>query len=289
MRGRGVDRDYLLDIDSKFEFVLISGKHLHSMMVVQDICCNLACVILFLLPAPYLMCDILSTTNVSGHHCDNSDRFASPSISAPECTLSCMTKPKCIATNYNSSDGTCQLLPATCVQASDDPVMTYTIYASVYREQCLEWVDHYPLMPVDARSVMTKVGGDEGKRVFARMRYEGEYYPSHYTPKHGHCFATNGLVTVRSDNGHPCQLLRMKEGCTMAFVSYTAGDALPVGAIAVPNIARSEILYNAAVDMSTDGNDGPVVAGFYTEGAAHATCLDNGIKYSTKMRLIIII
>ena len=258
-------------------------------MVIQDIFCNLACVILFLLPAPYLMCDILSTTKVSGHHCQNSDRFESPSISAPECTLACMTKPKCIATNYNSSDGTCQLLPATCVQASNDPVMTYTIYARLNREQCLEWMDHQENMPVDARWVMTKVGGDEGKRVFARMRYEGEYYPSHFTRQHRHCFSSNGQVLIRSYQGNRCQLLRMKEGCTMAFVSYTAGDALPVGAVAVPNFARPGILYIAAVDMSTDGNDGPTVAGFYTEGAAHATYVDKGIKYSAKMKLIIII
>ena len=258
-------------------------------MVVQNRKGCLVFVILFLSPTPYLTCDILPTVRIFGHYCPNFDKLESWNLPPPECTLLCMQRIGCIAANYNSSDGTCQLLPATCPQASDDPAMTYTIYTRIDLEQCLEWIDHSRGIPVDARWVMTKIGGDEEKRRFARMIYDGDYYPSHYTPRYDECFCTDGTQPIRSGHGHPCQLLRIKEGCTMAFIWYRAGDALPVGATAVTNLAQLEIRYIAAIESSTGEFDGQGLSGMYTKEAGCAIYYDHGIKYSTNMKLMIII
>ena len=154
---------------SIFWIVLIEGKHFHSVMVVQHRKGFLVYAILFLSPTTYLTCDILPTVSISGHHWRNFDQLESWILPPPECTL-CMQRIRCIVAKYNFSDGTCQLLPATCPLANDDPAMTYAIYPRVDPEQCLEWIDHYREIPVDARWLLTKIGGGKEKRMFAIMK-----------------------------------------------------------------------------------------------------------------------
>ena len=164
--------------------------------------------------------------------------------------------------------------------------MTYTLYSGVNREQCLEWIDRYKGIPVDERWVMTKVGGDDQERVLARMFYGGEHYAAHF--KHNNditCF-TNGSHFIK---WKPCQLLRVREGCTTAFVSYKAGDVLPYGAVAVSNLAQHEIRYIVAVEMPTNDYRGWVNSGLYTEGADRAKNTGEVITYSTDMKLVIVI
>ena len=175
-----------------FCYILVSGKHLKSVMAVPRISSYLIWTILWSLPSHSLTCDTIIGRPSSGHHCQDSRWSESLSAPEPECTLVCMQKSGCIATNYNPSDGTCQLLPAACPQASDDAAMTYIVHGKVDRGQCLEWIDYSLGMPVDERCVLTRVGGDEERRVWARIKSAGEYYPSQLTPPYNECHGTNG-------------------------------------------------------------------------------------------------
>ena len=270
-------------------FLAISGKHLNSVMAVPSMNGCLVLAVLSLSQSLSLGCDREGRRRTSGLYCHDVNGSVSLIVPAHECTLLCIQRSKCIATNYNSSDGTCQLLPATCLQASEDPSMTHTIFSRVNSEQCLEWMDHYEWMPADERRVMTKVGGDGEQRVMARMIYGGEYYPSHYYPRYDKCFCTNGSLAIKSSRRVLCQILRMREGCTMAFMSYTAGDVLPVGALAVPNLLQHKSRYIAAIEMPSNNVLGRVVAGWYTIGADHAMYAHNGIKTSTEMKLMVVL
>ena len=266
----------------------ISGKHLHSMTVPSMRSC-LVLATVFLSPSFSLECNIQGRRRTTGLYCQAVNGSVFLIVPAHECTLLCIQRNRCIATNYNSSDGTCQLLPATCPQASEDPNMTYTIFSRIGSEQCLEWLDHYQGMPAEERRVMTKIGGDSKQRVMARMIYDGEYYPSHYYPLYDKCFCTNGSLSLQSSRRVLCQLLRMREGCTMAFMSYTAGDVLPVGAVAITTLLEHESRYIVAIEMPSNNVLGRALAGCYTRGADHAVFADNGIKTSTEMKLMIVL
>ena len=118
-------------------------------------------------------------------------------VPAPESTLLRIQRSICIATNYTSSDGTFQLLPAACKQASGDTGMTCTTLARGDCGHCLEWMDHYRGIPVYSWRVMTKIGDDDGQRVIARKIYGGKCYSSHPSQHYGRCFCTNGSVLIR--------------------------------------------------------------------------------------------
>ena len=225
-----------------------------------------------------------------GYYCTHDDAIVLPFLLEHECTLACVQKARCVATNYNISDSTCSLLPSACLQASNDSSMIYTIFTSS-RDQCLGWHDYSPGDPIDDRWLKTKVGGDAALRAVTRTADNGHLYPGNFLPNQKRCVCTDGVGYLNSDKGYPCQVLRLGEGCTAAYVPYTAGDVIPDGAVGIKSPEDGSSRYIAIIDNREP--IGPVghnfIGGYYMAGDAEAVYLFYGIKYSSQMELVVVI
>ena len=243
--------------------------------------------LLMSLPATCSTCNPISILGeLSGYHCKYSDVMTTLSLPAHQCNLLCIQKTMCSATNYNTSEHICTLLHAPCPQAESDATMIYNIFSGVAREFCLEWVHYSSAMTVDERFVKTKVGADNTLRFVAQMAYSGNIYPSYMDPNRNRCYGTDGAIIFDSLN-IPCQLLRVRDGCTMAFVSYTAGNTLPFGAVHTTNPADGSFRFIAMAAPTTQ--PGIFVVGYYDDATTVAIIAFNGIHQEPGMELLTLI
>ena len=244
-----------------------------------------------LLPCCRCACNSLSTRSTAvGQYCKYYDVIISWLVSFHECQWLCIQKPMCTATNYNTSENICSLLSTPCPQASSDTLTVYTMFSDIYhipRDLCLEWVDYIPGMPTDKRWALTKVGGDDKQRVVARITYNGDIYPARMSPFHGICFGTDGVVSFTSSQGYTCQLLRVKDGCTIGFLSYTVGDIIPPNVVGLRSLFGGMVRYIAIVRPTTDKQK--FIVGHYTDGTPGAVIWHGGVKEVSEMLLLLII
>ena len=211
------------------------------------------------------------------------------SLSYHDCNFLCIQKTTCAATNYmNDTEGrVCSLLLNPCHQLSAVQHMTYTFYTSVDRDQCLEWVNYNQGMVADEQWALTRPGGDDGNRVLARLLYAGTYYPGYFSPYHSICFGAKWHVRFDTRSGILCQILRVREGCVTAFVSYTAGDILPTGVVTGGSMSDGRKNYIAVYQVP--GRPTKSVGGFYTEGTTFGVGTYGPIQRVTEMELLIVV
>ena len=239
------------------------------------------------LPATCSTCKPISIFGeLSGYHCKYSDVMTTLSLHAHQCNLLCIQKTMCSATNYNTSDHTCTLLHAPCSQAKGDATMIYNVFSGVVRECCVEWVDYSATVTVDERFVKAKTGADNRRRFVAQMAYSGNIYPCYMYPPQNRCYGTNGAMEFDSRR-YPCQLLRVRDGCTVAFVSYTAGNTLPFGAVHTTNPADCSFRYIAIATPTTQ--PGIFAVGYYDDATPCAVIAYYGIHQEPRMELLTLI
>ena len=269
-------------------FLLAVGRsHLYSMMTAIELA-TLLFTTYILFPCCRCACNSISTISTAfGHYCIDYDVSLPWSVSSHECNWLCIQKPTCTATNYNTSESLCFLLSNPCPQASSDALMIYTLFTDVPRDLCLEWMDYIPGMPTDKRWALTKVGSDDLQRIVARMTYMGDIYPAYMSPPYKKCFGTNGLVVFKSSQGYNCQLLRLKDGCTIGSVTYTAGDTLPPSAVGLRSLSDGTIRYVAIVEPTASPEQ--FIGGYYTDGTPAAFIVYGGIKQESQMQLLLVI
>ena len=239
-------------------------------------------------PCCWCTCNsLLTMSKAFGHYCKYSDVMLPWSISLHECNWLCIQKPTCMATNYNTSEDRCALLSAPCLQASSDTQMIYTMFTDVPHDLCIEWVDFTPGTPIDKRWGLTKYGGDNLRRVIAIINHAGDVYPAYMSPPHKKCFGTDGLVQFTSSTDNRCQVLRVQHGCTIGFVSYTAGDILPTNAVGLKSQSDGTVRYIAIIEPTAF--PGRFIGGHYTVGTPAAFISYGGIKQGSQMQLLLII
>ena len=239
-----------------------------------------------LFPCCRCTCNSISTVSkIFGHYCIDYDVAIPWSTSSRECNWLCIQKLTCTATNYNISENLCFLLSNPCPQASSDALMVYTLFTDVPRDLCLEWVDYTPGMPTDKRWALTKAGGDDLQRIVARMTYMGDMYPAYMSPPHNKCFGTNGLVEFKSSQGYICQLLRVKDGCTIGYVTYIAGGMPPLNAVGLRSLSDDTLRYLAIVEPTA--SPGRFIGGYYNDGTAAAFISYGGVKQESQMQLVL--
>ena len=117
------------------------------------------------------------------------------------------------------------------------------------------------------------------------MTYKGDIYPAYMSPPHNKCFGTNGLVEFKYSQGYICQLLRMKDGCTIGYVTYIAGDMLPPNAVGLRSLSDGTLRYLAIVEPTA--SPGRFIGGYYTDGTAAVFIGYGGVKQQSQMQLVL--
>ena len=240
-------------------------------------------VLVNLTPLAFSKCDTLSQTSYSAEqYCADLDRVTAFNVSEWECKYTCIQKAMCGGINYNPLNGTYILLE-NCPMPDDSHNVLYIIISSMEGNECLEWMQ----FPAN-RWVLTKYRGDiSGKRV-KRINVAGRYYPG-YGYRWGHCRATDGSKAIKPADPYPCDGLRVKEGCTTAYVRYSAGEAIPPGAVVGGRLEDGRAMYVASFDNSWGPLD--VLGGYYLEGAVHGwlSLVNNTVSRRQNMQLLVVL
>ena len=105
----------------------------------------------------------------------------------------------------------------------------------------------------------------------------------------GFCRATDGLNAILPHDPYPCEALRVKDGCTAAYVAYSAGEAVPPGAVVGGNRDDGRAMYVASFHNVWGTRN--VLSGYYLEGATHGwfSLLNNTAAWKKDMQLLVVL
>ena len=204
-----------------------------------------------------LILSLLCMTRVWPHHTCESYDFANPfhgrycpteGIIIPnllwhECKLFCIQTFNCQSVNYNFTDYSCTYFTATCSKAISHQGMAFVLSTRRQSAECIEWIPKENDHPKgDDRSVT-----EDNKRFTVRMQKNGNDilgYQLHET-----CYArdVDGEL-YRSSQGFPCQYLRIRDDCTVYYMTYELGTPLPPNALIGGYTARGLPVYIGIVD-----------------------------------------
>ena len=160
-----------------------------------------------------------------GRYCPTQDIIV-PNLAWHQCTLFCLHKSDCQAVNYNFTANLCTYFTATCQQAMDHHDMAFVLFSRKQAEQCMAWIPKEDDDPTQDRSVT-----QDNLRFVARMQKDGNDFISSLHIHHGRCYSFHEEREFRSNDGYPCQYLRIQNGCTVYFIKYELGTPLPPNAL----------------------------------------------------------
>ena len=158
----------------------------------------------------------------NGRYCP-SEGIINANLSWHQCKLYCLHTPSCESVNYNFTADLCAQLTTTCPKAVSHPDMAFVLLRGKQPEHCLEWIPKQDGDPVRDRSVT-----EDDQRFVARMQKDGNDFVCYLGLSQYNCLSSDGNGgKIQSRYGHPCQYLRIRDGCTVMYVDYELGTPLP--------------------------------------------------------------
>ena len=160
----------------------------------------------------------------NGYYCASDYISNYTAIEHQRCVAHCITNPYCWVLAYNSRGKYCLLGTHPCVTAEVDNDFRMMAFRKHEYLCCIQWVwsdgSSYPNRTVE--QVRPKY------QAVARRPIDGEIYIGRSNPGSGNIYvARNDKATNYPDY----YLLVVSEACSVAWVPYTAGNALPRGAV----------------------------------------------------------
>ena len=239
------------------------------------------------------MCDTTEATTCTsheylispkGHFCPNTEPVLYHT-EVEKCKLACIHSATCLAINHNTTDDMCTFLADPCNVAVDDPVMQYVVYRPIPIHRCYEWVPYTGVDPTASRLVSL-----EGKRCVSRVKEGGSDHCAFMIPELNRCFACLGTKFLdNSVTQHPCQLLRIVDGCTALWVPHTAGDPIPNGAVSGGYVVGKGDVFIASFVYNYLGTFHELAA-YYIRGAPHAISpAFRGCRLNQRMNVLIVL
>ena len=169
-------------------------------------------------------CKSYDFTQLYGRYCPAEGNIIGP-VPWHQCKLYCLHTSSCQSLNYNFADNVCTYFTATCPKAISHPTMALGLFTGKDREQCIEWIPKQEGHPSrDSRSVT-----EDNRRFLARMQKNGSDFTSYLLGFP--CYSRDDNGATISNNGYPCQYLRVRYGCTVYYVTYELGATLPPNAL----------------------------------------------------------
>ena len=220
-----------------------------------------------------------------GRYCD-ANGSALSSMTFHQCKYICIQYANCAAVNYNSTDGKCTFLYKPCPLAHEAPGMEYLVFTKTPAHQCSQWLPYTSPDAVDARMITSQTG----VLMVSRIKYNGNYIIGYEYIPYGKCFTytTVDEKIVSSGSSVPCERLRIADGCTAFWISYTAGDPVPARAVTGGRMFSGEVAYVIKFDI-LHGGATVIISGYYTEGAPEAVSAYLGIRTSNTMMMLVIL
>ena len=218
----------------------------------------------------------------AGLYCSTQPLLSSK-VPQHHCELNCIHSSKCVALNYNESDGTCAELSTPCVQADNDPSMLYMMFSKREQRRCFTWIVHNELTTNHTRLVYDTFGDVK----VARILYQTGFYPAYVSANGAHCYTGTGTKRINSFN-NICEVLELSTSCTSAWVPYEAGQPIPAGAEAAGPTAEGEATY--PVMFAPERQPNKYLIGYYTAANGYGTITySNAHHFAKTMKMLVLL
>ena len=213
--------------------------------------------ILFQYPMGSWMICIQKYTNVplDGYYCEGIMNIFSGLATEAICKQTCFRSPTCGMVAYNTVNGSCLLTSQPCAVARKHAQYRLMIFRQEKNVECTVWVrDQAGIIP-------DRVVTPDSLNYVARIAVGGDILvgSGNLPGNNWNTHIAHGGRQIYYPNQ---DLLTVYPNCTMAWVPYTAGDALPRKAIVTGMLANGRRLYSI---LSWKANIGQWVVGVYAE------------------------
>ena len=196
------------------------------------------------------------TDSFRGRYCPTAGIII-PNLSWDQCKLFCLHTPSCQAVNYDFTASLCAYFTSTCPNAISNPDMAFVLFTARQPHQCLDWIPkqtgHLP-----GNRLLT----EDNVRFAARIQKDGNDFVCYLLTTSDDCMSLDvNERRIKSSDGYPCQILQIRDGCTVYYVDYDLGDPLPRNALIGGYTATGLPVYIGR------GNPGGGGIGYYIPGS----------------------
>ena len=213
---------------------------------------------------------------LDGYYCDTGRYQDKGPLDQQACTRSCIISEHCVLLMYNPHSETCFHLEGSqpCHQATPSSEIMMMRFRHSLDEQCV-----IPAQPPNDRLIQTETGVP---RVISRKyRYGAVCLGVSINTGVDNTFYVQGPDTSADCPDVPMERMAVDPSCTVAWVTYTAGDVLPRGAIVMG-------YWNGKPSYSTRHTYGSQQSfGWYVEGSDVAFDSHYGRKITSVFEILI--
>ena len=202
-----------------------------------------------------------------------------------QCRSMCLQSAICKAYNYNTTSEACTRITSPCPQAIGDPVMEFAVFRETSAKQCYKWVPYSSGDVLDERMIST----DTSSYIVARLKVNGNDLVCKFEDGVGCSGGVLGSTTYKSNQGYQCERLRVVEGCTIFWVSYTAGEPIPAQAVIGGSMANGDGVYVVKFDYAHANGQVWSIVSYYIEGPLYATSPFLTVGHATNVMMMVVL
>ena len=160
-------------------------------------------------------------------------------IARTQCVWRCLSNDSCLVVSHNHRHNYCELSPRACNKVLPNADFTINAYGSE-RSQCLRWV---PPAQYDSTTAVEffKTYNDITVLSVGRVKDSTGLYPGKYR-KTALSVQYIKKASKYAITGSNCEVLLVDPSCMWAWIKYTGGNKLPVGAVSA-GYYRNDTLY----------------------------------------------
>ena len=147
------------------------------------------------------------------------------------CTYLCVRQNDCSIVNYNTEKTTCHLSNDPCVALEGDEAFQVNYLGLIDRSECLRWL---PTSNFDANEavVSPKCHPTEIVCYVGRLVSSLNVVPGKYLHNSGRVYVVfNADENYNIDASNTKEFLHVRAGCQVTWMPFSAGDAIPLGAV----------------------------------------------------------
>ena len=171
------------------------------------------------------------------------DGITIPKMSWHQCKLYCMHSCGCQAVNFNLTANICVRLRTTCAKAINHREMAFVLFTEKQADQCYEWI---PIESADPRdpSDDNRSLSEDNVRFVARVQKDENDFGAYFFARWRECISSDHEGPIKTSvDGHSCQYLLIKNGCTAYYVEYVLRTPLPANALVAGYTAEGIPIY----------------------------------------------
>ena len=230
----------------------------------------------------------LTRPELSGFRCvtGSEDYTDITGIAQHMCIYLCVRRNDCTIVNYNTEQNTCHLSNDPCVALQGDGVFQVNYLGSIHRNECLRW---RPSSTFDDSATVSSPKCHDIQDIcyVGRLMSSSNILPGKYLHDSGAIWAVlNGDVVGYIDSSTMKQILDVHTGCQVTWMPFSAGDAIPIGAVEGGFLASNgATLYVIRADIDPYAG----IFGYYDPQSKTGYLAHNGDVIVDEMDLLVLL